>query len=301
MSTILIIDDSESQRDAIRDVLTADCGFDVILEASDGISGLKLLLAEKIDLILCDLELPGLDGEKLLRIKENNPGGPDVPFVFLTGTTNLDRRARLLDGGACDAIAKPFHPADLLARLKLHLKVRRLQAELREKNEALERLSAIDVLTDLCTRRALFERLEVEFRRARRYSTPMAVLMIDIDHFKRVNDQYGHPGGDVVLRGVAQLLSEQLRATDLAGRYGGEEMAVAMQADLPGARLVAERYRQAVEEAVFQSPDGRDVQVTVSIGIGELEEGMESADQVLEHADRALYRAKDGGRNRVEV
>jgi diguanylate cyclase (GGDEF)-like protein len=301
LSTILIIDDSESQRDAIRDVLTADCGFDVILEASDGISGLKLLLAEKIDLILCDLELPGLDGEKLLRIKENNPGGPDVPFVFLTGTTNLDRRARLLDGGACDAIAKPFHPADLLARLKLHLKVRRLQAELREKNEALERLSAIDVLTDLCTRRALFERLEVEFRRARRYSTPMAVLMIDIDHFKRVNDQYGHPGGDVVLRGVAQLLSEQLRATDLAGRYGGEEMAVAMQADLPGARLVAERYRQAVEEAVFQSPDGRDVQVTVSIGIGELEEGMESADQVLEHADRALYRAKDGGRNRVEV
>jgi diguanylate cyclase (GGDEF)-like protein len=300
MATILIVDDSETQRRAIRVAIEEARLFDTILEAIDGYQGLKMLLAENVDLVLCDLELPGLDGEKLLRVKQKNPDGSDIPFLFLTGTTDLDRKARLLDGGACDAIAKPFHPADLIARLKLHLKVQRLQVELRVKNEELELLSSVDGLTQLRTRRYVFEQLRVEFLRARRYGSPLSVMMADLDHFKSLNDEYGHLGGDAVLRGVAEHLNDALRATDTAGRYGGEELLVVMQASLEGAAIFAERWRERIESTAYATPDGRRAHVTVSIGVAEYGRALESTDALVAIADQKLYLAKKNGRNRVE-
>ena len=301
MATILVIDDSEKQRAEIR-AAVADCGlFDRILEAADGIRGLKLLISEPIDAVLCDLEMPGLDGEKLLRVKRESPGHANLPFLFLTASTDHARRARLLEDGACDAIQKPFHKADLVARLQLHMKVKRLQDELMVKNATLAKLSTVDALTGLRTRRYVTELLSIEFLRARRYKTPLSVLMADIDHFKRVNDAHGHPTGDAVLRGVSESLTRALRATDTAGRYGGEEILVVLpQNNLEGSMIFAERWRSIVEESLFTSPEGAKIQVTISIGVAQFLDQYETADDLIAAADRALYVAKDGGRNRTE-
>jgi diguanylate cyclase (GGDEF)-like protein len=301
MATILVIDDSEAHRSEIRAALSGSDQIDSIIEAADGLRGLKLLLEEKVDVVLCDLELPGIDGEKLLSMKNSAPGGSDVPFLFITASTNPDRKARLLVDGACDAIAKPFHPADLVARVHLHLKVKRLQDELRVKNATLERMSTVDVLTNLRTRRFVMDCLSIEFLRARRYETPLTILMADLDQFKQVNDNFGHLGGDAVLRGVSELLLNETRGTDIAGRYGGEELIVLLpQNTNDGAEVLAQRWREGVEAASFELPDGRTAAVTVSVGIAGFEPGFESPYNLVAAADSALYLAKQKGRNRVE-
>jgi diguanylate cyclase (GGDEF)-like protein len=302
MAAILVIEDSEIHRAEIRKAIGASRLFDRVLEARDGIRGLKLLMSEPVDLVLCDLEMPGLDGEKVLRVKSSRPSHTNVPFIFLTASTNMDRMARLLQLGACDAIAKPFHPADLVARLELHLKVKRLQDELMVKNATLARLSTVDVLTGLRTRRYVKELLSIEFLRARRYGTPLAVLMADLDHFKEVNDRNGHPSGDAVLQGVAEYLLRSLRATDTAGRYGGEELLVVLpQNDGKGGAVLAERWRLSVEGASYLGSEQQAISVTISIGVAEYQEAFETPDDLVSAADKALYRAKEKGRNRVEV
>jgi diguanylate cyclase (GGDEF)-like protein len=238
----------------------------------------------------------------LLRVKEATPGTSNVPFVFLTASQDLDRRIRLLEGGAADLVVKPFHPGELVARLRLHLKVKRLQDELRVKNETLARLSTTDGLTGLRTRRYTNEVLSIEFLRARRYHSPLCVAMADLDHFKLVNDTHGHPTGDSVLRGVASLLLSQLRATDVAGRYGGEEFIVVLaQSELEGGRLLAERWRRAVAGATFEAPEGDAVSVQISIGLAAYDSEMKTAEDLVAAADAALYRAKEAGRNRIEM
>jgi diguanylate cyclase (GGDEF)-like protein len=302
VATLLIIDDSAVHRSQIVQSVTPAGIFDRIVEAEDGLRGLKYLLNDDVDVVLCDLEMPGLDGEKLLRVKEAAPGSINTPFLFVTASMDLDRRIRLLEGGAADLIIKPFHPGELVARLRLHLKVKRLQDELRVKNETLARLSTTDALTALRTRRFTDEVLAIEFLRARRYHSPLSVLMADLDHFKLVNDTYGHPTGDAVLRGVASLLLSQLRATDVAGRYGGEEIIVVLaQSELDGAELLANRWRSVVEDTTFKTPDGDPVHVTISMGLAGYSPAVKSPDDLVSMADAALYRAKGAGRNRVEV
>lgn len=303
MASILIIDDSGSERAGLRKVLEGCGQFERILEAADGLAGLRLLLASDVDIVLCDLEIPGLDGEKLLRAKTCRARDAEVPFVFLTANRNLDRHARLLREGASDTITKPFHPADLLARLQLHLKVRRLQHELLQKNAVLERLSTTDAVTGLRTRRFINEVLSVEFLRAVRYRTPLTVLMADLDHFKSVNDRFGHPAGDGVLAGVGEILGATLRASDIAGRYGGEEFLVLLpQTELEGGIATAQRFREAVEAHRFDTREGERIQVTVSVGAASHDEARHRTPaELVMAADDALYRAKKEGRNRVAV
>lgn len=300
MATLLLIEDSETHRAGIRGALETAGVFDRILEASDGMEGLKRLLSGAVDVVLCDVEMPRLDGAKLLQAKEARAG--DIPILFLSGATSMERRVRLLEAGASDIIAKPFDPAELVARLRLHLKIRRLQSELLEKNEMLSRLSSTDALTELRTRRYFDEMLQLEWLRARRYGTPLALWMADLDHFKRVNDRHGHPTGDTVLRRIAGLLRVSLRATDVAGRYGGEEIAVLMpQNRARGARVLAERFRGCTAAVRFESPGGEPFSVTVSIGVAELCAPHESAADLVAAADAALYQAKQAGRDRVVV
>lgn len=301
MATLLVIDDSETQRESIRAALQGVASFTRVLEAADGIEGLSLLMREPVDVVLCDLAMPKLDGDKLLRMKEASPGGAHIPFVFLTGSADAERRARLLSAGAADAIAKPFHTAELLARLQLHLKVKRLQDELVLKNAALAQLSSVDALTGLRARRFVDEILNVEFLRARRYRTPLALVMADIDHFKRINDGSGHPAGDSVLRDLGALFQSIVRRTDVASRYGGEEfLLVHPQSTATGAARMAERLREAVAAARFETQGGT-LRVTLSLGVAEYDRRMASPRDLIAAADRALYAAKRGGRNRVMV
>lgn len=297
--SVLIIDDSESARREIRAALESSRLFARILEASDGIAGLRMLLAGSVDAVICDLEMPGLDGEKLLRAQRSRPDGRDVPFLFLTAQRDPDRMARLLRAGASDTILKPFHPAELLARLETHLRLRRLQAELRDKNAMLERVSTTDSVTGMRTRRYVGEVLSIEVLRATRYRTSLSVAMCDLDHFKRVNDAFGHPAGDAVLAGTGDLIRRTLRATDVAGRYGGEEFLLVLPGtDLEGAGLLGERVRAAIEHAEFDVGAAAPHSVTMSIGVATLASG-QSPDALLAAADEALYRAKGEGRNRV--
>jgi len=303
MATLLVIEDSAQQRGEIRAAVENSAAFDRILEASDGLQGLKLLLSEPIDVVLCDLELPGLDGEKLLRMRTAARGAEcEVPFIFLSAVTDYDRRARLIRGGASDSISKPFHPADLVARLELHLKLVRLQRELVSKNKLLEQLSTTDPLTGLRNRRYLTEVLSVEFLRAKRYHTPLSVVMADIDHFKTVNDRYGHAVGDSVLEAVGGILRRRLRGSDYGGRYGGEEfLMVLANSEAEGAAVFAERLRQEVEATELGAESGSSISVTVSVGVATLAQDHQTPGDLVSHADEAMYRAKQAGRNRVET
>ncbi len=301
LQTLLLIEDSPAHRAEIRRVLESANMFGRIVEASDGIEGLKLLISEQdVDLVLCDLEMPGLDGEKLLQIKEAQLADREIPILFLTASTDLERRVRLLESGASDTITKPFHPADLVARLRLHLKLKLLQDELREKNEVLKGMSTTDHLTKLRTRRYLAEVLAVECLRSKRYRSPLSVVMADLDYFKRINDTYGHASGDEVLRGTADVLRESLRATDVAARWGGEEFLVVLpETDLAGASLWAERWREDIERHEFEDPDGKKIKITISVGVASYNDDMDNQDVLIDTADKALYRAKETGRNRV--
>ena len=301
MATLLIIDDSAVHRAQIARALEQSRVFDEVVVAEDGVRGLKHLFGRNVDVVLCDLEMPGIDGEKLLHFKEAAPGSRNVPFVFLTGSQDLERRVRLLDNGAADLILKPFHPGELIARLRLHLKVKKLQDELRVKNESLARLSTTDGLTALRTRRYANEVLAIEFLRARRYNVPLSVMLADLDHFKAVNDTFGHQAGDVVLRGVSKVLLDQLRATDVAGRWGGEEILVVLsQSPHDGALKLAEKWRRQVEEATFDVGLDDPISARISIGVSTYEPQMKTPEELVAEADAALYRAKGGGRNRIE-
>jgi diguanylate cyclase (GGDEF)-like protein len=301
VATLLLIDDSDSQRETVRSALAAANVFSRVIEARDGIEGLSLLMREPVDVVLCDIAMPKLDGDKLLRMRQASPGGSHIPFVFLTGAADAERRARLLADGASDAISKPFHPAELVARLQLHLKVKRLQDELMMKNDALAKLSSVDALTGLRARRFVDEMLNVEFLRARRYRTPLSLVMADIDHFKNINDEHGHPAGDAVLREFGGLLQRLLRRTDVASRYGGEEfLFLHPQSSQAGALQMAERIREAVAAARFETPKGP-LRVTVSLGVASYTRHMSAPKDLVAAADRALYEAKRGGRNCVRV
>lgn len=300
LATLLLIDDSPTHRRLVTQAVESAQLFDRIVEACDGVEGLKILLGETVDLVLCDLEMPGFDGEKLLHIKQASPKCRDIPFVFLTGSEDRDRKARMLERGAHDLVDKPFHPPEIVARLRLHLRTKRLHDELVQKTETMARLSTTDPVTGLRTRRFLSEALSIEFLRARRYHTPLTVAMADLDHFKRVNDAHGHLAGDMVLQGVSGLLLQQLRATDMAGRYGGEEILVVLaQCELQSASVLAERWRSIVEDEVFEYPVGTPIKVQISLGVAQLDDAMSSPDALIERADEALYRAKSGGRNQI--
>ena len=301
-SAVLVIEDSAAQRAELRRALASSGELGEIVEAADGIAGLRALLSQPFDAVICDLELPGFDGEKLLAAKQQRPELADTPILFVSTNRDPERKARLLEHGASDTLEKPFHPAELLARLGVHLRLRQLRNELREKNLLLERLSVTDALTSLRNRRFAEWFLSRELERAHRHGNELSVLLADVDHFKRVNDTHGHPTGDAALRHVGILLAEQVRKTDVCARWGGEEFLVALaQVPLEGALALAERQRAAIEATPLVLPAGGLLELTISIGVATAVPADASPEDLVAAADRALYEAKGGGRNRVAV
>ncbi|MEW6486863.1 MAG: diguanylate cyclase [Thermodesulfobacteriota bacterium] len=298
--SLLIVDDSPGLRQEVRRLVERLGLFSSCREAENGIEGYKEVLAGAPDLILCDLVMPSVDGFKFLNLVRARPDLRDIPVILLTGRTEVGVKIRGLELGASDYVTKPFDPGELLARIKVQLKIKALQDALRASNEQLRELSSVDPLTKLFNRRYFMQALEAEYARSARYGTPLAFLMLDIDHFKRLNDTYGHQAGDEVLRGLADLLRVRVRGTDVAGRYGGEEFCVLLpHTGLPGAAELAERIRAAVEGTPIEAR-GERLGITVSVGAAACPgPRVATADDLIRLADEALYEAKAAGRNRV--
>jgi diguanylate cyclase (GGDEF)-like protein len=302
MSTsVLIIDDSVTVREQIIRTLETFNLFTRYYEAEDGLEGFKKLLSSPVDIILCDLEMPRIDGFKFLSMLKARPDLQDVPVIILTGMNDQERKIRGLERGASDYITKPFDPEELVARVKVHLKIKKLQDELKRSNELLLELSNTDHLTGLFNRRYMMEALDKEVQRSIRKGGNLSLIMLDIDHFKQVNDGYGHLQGDAVLQKVALQLQKELRSYDCAARYGGEEfVAILPDSSLKEAVFVADRIRLSVQNTHFNGPLSS-LNLTVSLGVANFsQEHSPNVDSFIKLADDALYRAKDYGRNRVD-
>lgn len=288
------------------------------VEASDGNAVLSALRQHKPDLLLMDVEMPGLGGVEVCRIVKANQGESGFGFVpVILMTARRGGKVEGLELGADDYLVKPFDLPELSARVKSMVRLKALQdalldknreldkanKELEEKRQELLRLSRTDGLTGLVNRRHFDERLEAELARATRYHTHLSCLMVDIDHFKKVNDGYGHPFGDVVIQSVARVLKAALRDVDVVARYGGEELvALLPETGKAYALTAAERVREGVAalELEHRGPPATRVRCTCSIGTATWPSStLASPHALLAAADESLYAAKKGGRNRV--
>ncbi|HPF32546.1 MAG TPA: diguanylate cyclase [Candidatus Sabulitectum sp.] len=288
---VLIIDDDPASVALARQWLKKD-GHGIVT-AADGEEGLAMAVREEPDLILLDVHMPGMNGFQVCERLKADSRIRHIPVIFLSAADETREKVKGLDLGAVDYVTKPFDRFELPARVRAALRTKRLQ-------DLLTVYSEIDSLTEVYNRRVLMERLEQEWNRTRRYSTTVAFIMCDIDHFKNVNDTHGHPTGDQVLERIATLLRKSVRSSDMVGRYGGEEFGIIMvNADRASAASAAERYRKKIESMDFHSRRG-EFRVTVSFGVAD-SRGKDSVNQLINGADRALYKAKETGRNTVCV
>jgi two-component system, cell cycle response regulator len=293
---ILVAEDSLVVRSVLRQNLE-DRGYTVI-EADDGEAALRRCRDARPDVVLLDIEMPGLDGYQVLAALKADPELAEIPVVFLTGRTKTDDIVEGLRLGAHDYLKKPFEASELIARVSAAVRMKKLQDELRSRNAELHLVSRTDALTGLPNRRLLAERLAEMASASSRHHRPLGVLMLDIDHFKRVNDTAGHESGDLVLREFAHRLQQLPRMEDVVGRWGGEEfLALLPDTDMTGACLLAQRTLAAIATEPFALADGTKVNVTVSIGCAV--ETTQDADKLVARADAALYEAKSAGRNRL--
>jgi diguanylate cyclase (GGDEF)-like protein len=301
-SSILIIDDADGIRSRIIGALKEADLFEYYREARDGLEGFKSVIASKPDVVICDLEMPRMDGFKFLQVMNAQKELQDIPIIMLTGRESLDLKIKGLEQGACDYLTKPFDIAELVARVKVQLKVKALQDELKKSNELLTELSDTDPLTHLYNRRYLTKILNIELTRTIRNGEDLSFIILDIDHFKKVNDAYGHQNGDKVLTAVADALRAGCRSYDMAARYGGEEFVLVLPgASLQGGITVAEHLRNNVRMISFEPPMEKLV-VTISAGVSVFPtKQVNDVDSLIRAADDALYRAKQNGRNRVEA
>lgn len=286
---LLIIDDS---KDALRVAKTrlAKEGLDILC-AEGGAIGLETARRERPDLILLDLDMPDMGGFDVCRALKADAELCMIPVLFLTGSATAEDKVQGLDLGAVDYITKPFDAFELCARVRAALRTKHLQDLLIEH-------AHIDLLTGLPNRRALMERLQREWARMQRHKGRLSCIMADIDHFKQINDVYGHHVGDKVLQEVAQTIRRQCREMDLPTRYGGEEfMLVVPDETAADAASLAERCRQEVAK-VCVVVRSQAVKVTASFGVADAA-GLSSPEALIKRADEALYRAKREGRNLV--
>lgn len=297
---VLIIDDSENVRAQIARELQNAALFERIYQAGDGIEALKLLLETPVDLILCDLEMPRIDGFKLMGMISARQELRDIPVIMLTGHGDSELKVKLLGKGASDYVTKPFDAAELIARVKVHLKIKNLQDELKKSNEMLKQLSDTDPLTHIYNRRYMMNMLEKELQRAERKGTHLSLVMIDLDHFKHVNDKYGHQGGDQVLAVLAELSQSGLRSYDFVARYGGEEFVMTLpETSHEDALMIAERLRLRLQLHTYTG-SLKGLITTASMGVATYPANfITSLSDLIREADDAMYRAKAAGRNRV--
>jgi putative two-component system response regulator len=308
---VLVVDDDPVVRDLLTNFLHRH-GVECIT-SENAMQALELFDQHQPKLVISDWLMPGMDGLELCRRIRSRSGGNHVHIIMLTMRADEEDLALAFDAGVDDFLTKPFNGAAMMARLRAGLRAVALHDELSERhqgsrqmneqltnlNHRLEKLAITDDLTGLYNRRQAMHRLEEHWSMCDRYQRPLALVSIDIDLFKQVNDTYGHSAGDVVLKGVADILRECVRSTDSVCRTGGEEFLILLPFQtLQEAEICAHRCRQAVSIREFEF-DGKKIRATISAGISSRRHGIEHFTDVLREADEALYAAKKAGRNAV--
>lgn len=292
----LVADDDTASRLLLQRMLTK-WGYDVVT-ASEGEEAWNILTGDNSpDLAILDWMMPGLDGvEVCRRVRALDLSSPPY-LILLTSRGDKQDIATGLESGASDYVQKPFDHDELRARLLVGRRFAELNRKLLETQRELQRQALTDPLTHIMNRRAILGRLTEELARAPRQGLPLSIGVMDIDHFKLVNDRYGHAGGDSVLQTVVERSLRALRAYDALGRVGGEEFLIVM----PGvgaqdASIVLERIRHSIRQTIIEL---QGVEITVTVSIGGAVNGGETPEELLHLADEALYRAKGEGRDRV--
>ncbi|MBI3776374.1 MAG: diguanylate cyclase [Gammaproteobacteria bacterium] len=297
---VLVADDSATIRVALVRAMPEQSQ---VTEASNGEEAWKLLQEkDEIELVITDLDMPRLNGYELLeRIRSSEISRiASMPVIVVTGAEDTKAKSRAFELGANDFISKNADKIEIRARVRAHHKLALLIHELEDSRKILNDQANTDALTKLTNRRAFFVRSSEALELMRRHEQPFSMLMIDVDHFKTINDTYGHQCGDNILVEVAQILTKNIRTNDILARIGGEEFAIAAPySNRLAAVVLAERLRKAVESAEFTYNDTR-VAVTVSIGVVAQDKNLPlDIDQLLARADARLYIAKRRGRNRL--
>jgi two-component system, cell cycle response regulator len=304
--SILVVEDNPDLNEILCRIVASD-GY-IPVPVFTGRGALDALRTRgPFDLVLLDIMLPdpgspegqAIDGLEVCRTVKSDAGLAGPLIFMVTVKDQPDDIMRGIDAGADDYITKPFNTTLLLAKIRAMLRIKNLHRELEAKNARLEEMAITDDLTGIPNHRYFMDKLDEELRRAKRYGTPFALLMLDLDDFKAINDTFGHRHGDTVLRETARAIGRGIRATDMLARYGGDEFVVLLPlTELTGARRVAEEILSR-----FVAPlviDGEEHLIRISIGLVSCPaEGEVSADGLINLADGALYRAKQLGGNRV--
>ena len=305
---ILIVDDDAESLELIWQWLALQ-GHDLMI-ARSGREALDKIHASPPDMILLDLKIPPPDGLEVARSLKRDPATRTIPLIVMTVRRDVQSRVECLRIGVDDFVTKPFHWDELDATITSALEKRRLYTALEEANQRLQaansqlvKLSVTDDRTRLYNDRFLRQRLSEEFKRSLRYGTALSIVLLDLDHFKKINDRYGHDCGDSVLKQFGEILVENAREIDIVGRYGGEEFLMVLpNTDGIKAAIVGERVRKATEDHLFHFQE-QILRVTTSAGIASIptNRDVREEEQFLRAADEALYRAKEAGRNKVIV
>lgn len=300
---VLVVEDNQLLR-KIMEELIANVGFPVTTVAG-GAEALARLEREYFPIVVTDWMLPGVDGLELCRTIRRRDAENYTYLILATAQNSREEMVAGLEAGADEYLVKPVNQAELAARLNIARRILALEQNLKKSLAEITRLSLRDPLTEAFNRRFLIERLPQEIKRSYRYQRPLSLVLLDLDHFKVVNDTYGHQAGDRVLRACAEVVQEAIRDDiDWMVRYGGEEFVLVLpETDIEGAVAVAERLRRQMETRLIPCGEAG-IRVTASFGVAALalfpEKRRLGPEALLEAADRCLYQAKREGRNRVK-
>ncbi|KAB0242998.1 diguanylate cyclase [Microcystis aeruginosa EAWAG127a] len=298
-SLVLVVDDVGKNLQLAVEILDS-AGY--ITTYANGVKqAIERVKTANPDLIILELIMPDMEGLELCRRIKSDNLYAHIPIIFVTNSKEKEDIINAFNSGAVDYITKPFYSWELLARVKIHLELKKTQEELKNINSQLEKLVITDSLTGVNNRREILSLGEKEFQRCRRYYRYFSVLVIDIDHFKHINDTFGHILGDKTLITVAGAIKNCLRQVDSFGRFGGEEfVAILPETNLEDAATTAQRICQVINELNIEI-DRQKVRVTASIGVATFSPKDNNLEAVIERADHALFAAKNQGRNRVSL
>ncbi|MCE9508535.1 MAG: PleD family two-component system response regulator [Alphaproteobacteria bacterium] len=296
---VLIIEDKDFESEKFVDTLTRD--EDLVMAVRSGEQGIALAQQNDFDVIILSINLASEDGLRLCSHLRSNERTRAIPILIVSEETDIKRIAQALEIGAHDYILRPVDRNEMLARVHTQIRRKRYQDRLRANYEKSLAQALTDSLTGLYNRRYMQVHLDTLLKKNADAKKSLCVMMLDIDHFKAVNDTYGHGVGDEVLKTFAERISNSLRSFDLVVRLGGEEFLVVLpDTSMDMAKQVAERIRKSVCNTPFRvsAPIGH-INVTVSIGAVLIQDGNSTVDEALQRSDVELYKAKEGGRNRV--